>query len=281
MFDYSKFRFLNVLFFTILSVCHYLSAEIIDIVTFEQVNTYLIPEALIILDIDNTLMEPQQELGSDQWFYHRIECYKLEGLPKDAALDKALSEWTAIQSITKVKAVEPYIPTFVSSLQEDTLTVMGLTTRGLGLATRTIEQLKTLDIQLAKTAPSKEETFFTTTQGILYREGVLFTAGSNKGQALFKLLDQIEYHPEAIIFVNDKATHLRDVELACIDKGIPFLGLRYGFLDQKVKNFRQDLADKQLEHFGHILSNEEAEKLLKAPVEDHSKILLSMLSKHS
>ena len=60
-----------------------------------------------MFDIDNTLMEPTQTLGSDQWFYHQKEQYVLKGMTPSDALEQALSEWMSIQSVTKVKVVEP------------------------------------------------------------------------------------------------------------------------------------------------------------------------------
>ena len=52
------------------------------------------------------------------------------------------------------------------------------------------------------------------------------------------------------------------IEESAAKRKIPFIGLRYGKLDDKVKNLDVDLADLQFEHFGHILSDAEARELL-------------------
>ncbi|MBA3706714.1 MAG: DUF2608 domain-containing protein [Bacteroidetes bacterium] len=48
-----------------------------------------------------------------------------------------------------------------------------------------------------------------------------------KGDALSKLLDFIGIYPERIVFINDKATHLKGVEDAVTSKGFEFI-LEFG-----------------------------------------------------
>lgn len=243
-----------------------LNAKIIEEKYINDITKYFDKDALIIFDVDNTLMEPQQELGNDQWFRHRILHYVKEGYSKKDAVELAIPEWMAIQSVTKVKAVEPEVSSIIANLQEKGYRVMGLTTRGLGMSTRTVHQLKTLDINLMTTAPATEEIFFTNPdRGVLYRGGILFTANTDKGEALETFLGRINYHPQKILFINDKLDHLEPVEAVCHKHNIEFLGIRYGFLDEKVKNFREDLASIQFDFFGHILSDETAADLIKIP----------------
>jgi hypothetical protein len=65
------------------------------------------------------------------------------------------------------------------------------------------------------------------------------------------------------VFINDKKTHLKDVEGVVSPKGISFTGLRYSYSDQRVAKFNKDIADIQWNQstFHHILSDEEAEAL--------------------
>lgn len=246
-------------FIFFISLC---SGENFEIETMDDIYSHITKECLVIFDIDNTLLEPAQELGNDQWFYARLNYYKKKGLNHTIALDKALSEWHSIQNVTKVTPVENHTYSIVASLQDKGQTIMGLTTRGLGLSTRTIEQLHCLNFDLTKTAPTSHEIFFWNGQGVLFKGGVLFTAGTHKGKALKKFLDQIGYKPKKIVFINDKASHLKDVEEFCTARNIPFAGLRYGHLDKKVKNFREDIAQIQWEQFGKIISDQEALEIL-------------------
>src|SRR4051812_39411252 len=98
-------------------------------------------------------------------------------------------------------------------MQKNNTPVIGLTTQGLTLATRTVMQLKSLSIDLSKTAPSAQDFYFLNGQnGVLYRQGILFTSGTPKGEALIKFLDTVGYHPKRVVFINDKKNHLQDME---------------------------------------------------------------------
>ncbi|MBM3194588.1 MAG: DUF2608 domain-containing protein [Chlamydiae bacterium] len=55
----------------------------------KKIEEVKIPEksnVLVIFDIDNTLIHLKQELGSDQWFYHRWKELEKTGLSTEEAL---------------------------------------------------------------------------------------------------------------------------------------------------------------------------------------------------
>jgi hypothetical protein len=238
----------------------YIQAEIIEVNSFDEITKYVADDTLVILDIDDTLLIPVQTLGTDVWFCDRHARHKAT-LPPEEALDRALAEWEGIRHLTEVKLVEPSTNEVVAELQK-TNVVMGLTTQGLALATRTEQQLKKLGIDLRRSAPSQEDYYFINQHGVLYRAGILFTSGTPKGPALMKLLNQMDYHPKRVVFINDKKTHLADVEKSMDEAGIEFIGLRYGFSDDRVKNYNYLIAEIQWTEssFDHILSDEEAAK---------------------
>lgn len=214
---------------------------------------------LVILDIDDTLLIPVQTLGTDVWFMERLKTHKCQD--PTTALDKTLAEWEAIRHLTHVKIVEEGTEETVADLQKRNIPVMGLTTQGLALATRTQVQLRTLNIDLTKTAPAKEDFYFINQHGVLYRDGILFTSGTPKGPALLKFLSLANLKPTHILFINDKLSHLQDVEASLVAANIPFTGLRYSFSDTRVKSYRPELAEYQRTHstFNHILYDQEAE----------------------
>ncbi|MDP1609214.1 MAG: DUF2608 domain-containing protein [Chlamydiales bacterium] len=236
------------------------SSDIIETCHFEEIVSYASPDALVLVDIDDTLLVPVQTLGADVWFLYQLQKNKHERDP----LDKTLAQWEAIRHLTRMKIVEPGSEKIVSALQKKNIRVMGLTTQGLALATRTIQQLLDHQIDLSKTAPSQKDHYFNNGQGVLYRKGVLFTSGTPKGPALRKLLDLMGMSPKKIVFINDKKTHLLDVATAAKELGIEFIGLRYSYSDERVRNFLPELAEVQFHHsnFSHILSDEEAAKIL-------------------
>lgn len=207
-------------------------------------------------------MHLKQQMGSDEWFFYRFNRYKLHGKGVNEALDLALNEWESVQHLSSVLPVEPETAEIVFNLQNRYYAI-GLTTRGLGLATRTIQQLQSIDIDLSLHPISTNELHFMVNQeGILYRKGILFTAGQHKGECFRKLLEATGFQPERVLFINDKRSHIIPVEEFCQSKGIEFIGLRYGNLDEKVAQFSPELSDIQWQHYGNLLSDQEAAALL-------------------
>ncbi|MFV0340051.1 MAG: DUF2608 domain-containing protein [Parachlamydiaceae bacterium] len=252
----------RIFFAFLLAASAFIEGAIVEVHNFNQIEDYVTPNTLIVFDIDNTLMQLKQQLGSDEWFYHRMNHYTQESKSPTDALELALNEWESIQHLASVDPVESETAALVRSLQER-FSAIGLTTRGLGLATRTIQQLNSIDINLALHPISSDEIhFMVSNEGILYRKGILFTAGRHKGECLRLLLESADFQPERVLFINDKKSHILPVESFCESHGIEFIGLRYGFLDEKVNNYNPDIAEVQWQHFGKILSDSEATLLL-------------------
>lgn len=241
-----------------------ISCKIVEAPHFKDLLNFVTDNTLVILDVDDTLLLPCQTLGNDTWFCYRKKNYEEQGMTPNDALEKTIAEWEAIRHLTKVRIVESGTEKIIEGLQKRNIAVMGLTTQGLALATRTIEQLQSLHIDLTKTAPSKEDSYFINEHGVLFRKGLLFTSGTKKGAALLKLFDRIKFHPERIVFINDKATHLKDVEEAVQENGIEFIGLRYGFADSEKASFRPDVADLEwsMSTFERLMQDSEALALL-------------------
>ncbi|MBA3816911.1 MAG: DUF2608 domain-containing protein [Parachlamydiaceae bacterium] len=254
--------FQTLIFSTLITFSSILPAVIIETAHFAELVDYATPDSLVLLDIDDTLLVPLQTLGTDVWFCHLVKQYAASGVDPREALEMALMDWKGVRYLTKVSMVEEGSDRIVKELQQQNIPVMGLTTQSLALSTITTRQLNSLNIDLTRTAPSSEEFHFLNGQGVLYRKGLLSTSGTAKGPALLKYLDMIGCKPQHIVFINDKATHLRDVESAVEARGIQFTGLRYSFSDTRVMAFDPEIADIQWKYssMGHILSDEEARK---------------------
>ncbi len=238
------------------------NGQIIETMNMYELYPFLKPNMLIVFDIDNTLIEPVQTLGSDQWFHFRLDQYISFGYKYEDALEFSLKEWMAVQNLTKVKLVEAGTDQIIADLQSKGYPIIGLTTRGLGMSMRTLHQLQSVGIDLEATAPSKAEFHYMNGRGVLYRDGILFTANTHKGEALRKYLEIVGFTPTSIMFINDKYSHIVPVAEYCEGISMPFVGLRYGYVDQKVNNFPKDIAMVQYYNFGHIMSDEAADRVL-------------------
>ena len=256
----SKFILLTLLFFTALQ------AKIFEIQNFKQVISYLDKETILILDIDDTLLITEHMLGCEEWRLDRLKKCEKKMDPLEA-FEKSLAEWEAIRHLSKMEIVEPGTEVIVRDLQTQGYSIMALTTQGLALATRTSQQLKANGFDLTLTAPFDEDCFFTLKHhGVLYRNGILFTSGRPKGEAFFQCCEKMNYQPKRIVFVNDRESHLEDLEKTANLKRVEFIGLRYAYSDAKKASFCPEIAEFQFTHssFDRIVSDEEAKIQCKA-----------------
>ncbi len=241
-----------------------LNAEILETKDIGDVVDHLSAKTLVVFDLDNTLMHPAQELGNDQWFRHCVKVYLSQGESLQNAIEQTVSKYLAILNLTRMQHVDPGAVEVIEEIQERGYHVMGLTARGISLARATTLQLGSLGFDLKLTSPTSEHIYFMHEQGILFREGVLFCSGVHKGTCLTKFLSLINMQPEKIVFVDDKASHVAEVEMECDRAGIEFVGLRYGYLDEAIENFSPEIVAKQWESFGKLISNERAQELIDA-----------------
>jgi len=253
-------------FFFVLSAAlsHPLYSEIIETQNFCQIANYITPSTLVILDIDDTLLIPKQTLGTDVWFSDRLKYLRSKKQDKQETFKQALREWEAIRKITEIELVESETDQIIYNLQARKIPVMGLTTQGLAMSVVTPQQLLSLNIDLKKSAPSDEDFFFISERGILYIQGILFTDGTSKGKALVSFLKRINLSPPHILFINDKYSHLKDVQKALKETNIKYTGLRYGYGDARAASYSRDVADIQMRmsNFERIISDEEAKEIL-------------------
>jgi hypothetical protein len=240
--------------------------KIFETTRFEEISKHVTPGTLILMDIDDTIILPAQMVGCDEWFNLRWKKHEADGFSNAVALEKALAEWNAIRNITKMNTVEKETPKFIQDLQKKGYKIMGLTTQGLALATRTVQQLQEHQIDLSKTAPTAED-FYVNLSGhsVLFRKGILFTSGRNKGEAFFKFCDSMGLKPKKIVYIDDKASPLTAIETEAVKRGIECIGLRYAYADVHKAAFRPDIADFQFSHsnFVKLLTDEEAIAKLK------------------
>lgn len=246
----------------ILSTIH---AKIFEVTHIKEVERFITQDSLVIFDIDDTLMVPKHMLGSDTWFQNQFSQNLLIYPSVQEALENTLSLWESIRHVSDMELVEKNTSFFIRNLQKKRYTIMGLTTQGIALATRTIQQLENFGIDLNHTSPFKKDYYiFNADHGVLYRKGILFTSGQKKGFSFMRFCKGIDYCPSRIIFLNDKLSHIKDLQFEVEKYNIEFVGLRYTYSDSRKKNFDPEIAKVQLKHssFLRILPDDEAKEML-------------------
>lgn len=252
-------------------------ADIKQVATMAEALAPVDADTLLIFDLDNTIIETTQTLGSDQWFEHylhqQISKRLKDGLPEAKAtsegLLRALTDWKSIQRVTSVQLVEQVTADLIAKHQK-TIKVMGLTARPIDLADATYKQLNSVGVDLTKSAAFPNDLILNQGGGDVnfiakFQKGILFSGNSAKGPMLLKFLALANVSAKKIIFVDDKQKNVDSVDKA-LDTlpGITHTSMRYGAADKKVDNFDSKIADVQFSFFGKILTDQAAQTLVDA-----------------
>ncbi|MFH1644323.1 MAG: DUF2608 domain-containing protein [bacterium] len=232
----------------------FLTAQIIEIQNISELNQHAKDKnTLIVLDLDNTILEPDNETGegSEQWFSAKVNNKVKKGLGSIEAIEKTLPSYYKIHKTLKVKPVEDNTIDTIKTLQKENTPIMGLTSRSFPMIKHTFRQLKEINLDLTPTTPGKKTMTFKKSEfPAKFNNGILFVGNNNKGKILKTYLSTISFEPEKIVMVDDKKHHLEKIDSEFKNSKISFIGLRYAFLDEKVKNFVLNNTPNSVNIFG-------------------------------
>lgn len=249
-----KFRFIALLF-----LGFYASAGIVEISNIKDILNYLDinQRSIVVFDIDNTLLRPTTSLGSDEWFSSLVEEnlvinheIKLKN-SKDviSAVNKSLPLYFHVNSKIDLIPTELDLSKDVRDIESCCGHTICLTARSLKMVDITLKQLEKNGLVFKVPELSSQDLIMKFNYPCTYKEGVLFCGNNDKGKILLFFLDNINYIPEHIIFVDDKIKNIKSVEKASISRGLKFTGFLYTGCEKFVKSFNKDLVNKELEKF--------------------------------
>ena len=226
------------------------SAEIREVKAMSEVYSSITPGSVVVFDLDNTVLEARQTLGTDQFFSYLVKKAEEAGLRGQDAKDLALLQTTEIQPISPVRLVEESTLGFLRSLQERNVTVFALTARPFAWAQGTLNQLASLQIDFSKTAPRIPKDTNRAPKELSYQGGVIFLRpGEDKGNVLVKFLSVSKQSSEKIVFIDDKLHNVESVDTALNAAEIENIEFRYGAADERVKSFDSQLANFEFHYF--------------------------------
>jgi hypothetical protein len=215
------------------------SAQIFEIKKIKDIHHYHNGEnnILFVFDIDNTLAEATVGEGGSQWFDGALDYLSKKGLNKQETYNKVIPIYISLNKKNGIRLIENDTAQVISELQKK-YPVIALTARSKKIISTTIAQLKSLGIDFSRsTLAQKNIVFENFPYYATFKKGIIFCGDNNKGKVLKNFLKQTQLTPSKIIFTDDKKNCLANVEKSLKNK-TPFTGLRYGFLDEKVQNFR-------------------------------------------
>lgn len=220
-------------------------AEIRETSSMNDITSLLTPGTIIIFDLDNTVLEAQQTLGTDQFFSFLVKKAESNGLSNAAAKDWALEQSFSIQPLTEVRAVEKVTPHLIEQLQRENYTIFALTARPVAWAMGTLGQVSSLGINFSLTAPQASDTFLKQ-----MKNGIFFLPPkAEKGPTLVNFLKENNLHPQQVIFIDDKLANVQSVEAALQAENIPHIELRYRAADARVQSFNTDIAEFEYNYY--------------------------------
>lgn len=201
------------------------------------------PSTLLIFDLDETLIRYPGDLGSTAWFEEEWERASSQSAPAMAYFHQLAA---FLAEHLPVVPVEAELPERIQQLQEEGITLMGITSRELfhpALADwprKTIEQVEAAGFDLSRTAPL----LATEEEGIpLYQSGILFCGKKGKGEVLRQFLEKIGKEATCDIWLIDD----RESELEAVLPLLPDIRLVwYGGREVREESYSRFHADQEL-----------------------------------
>ncbi len=248
----------------------------------EYADTYGGENVLFVVDIDNTLLAMDRDLGSDQWF--EWQEYLLEHEPQSCHLVASdFEELLEVQGIlfatTGMHPPEADQPEHVATIQELGVDTLVLTSRGDEYRPATIRELRRADYHFGDTSPAirlfetsgdaayetcsrftpyhlgqlerygltdREAEIFRLSdkpRPVSYGDGVMMVAGQHKGAMLLMFLHLVGRDYDAVLYVDDHGRHVSRIYDAMTRRGIEVTTYHYTHQDQRVDRFAY--GDKQ------------------------------------
>jgi len=223
---------------------------------------------LMVLDIDNTLLTMDQDLGGDAWFGWQADLLKASPRsPQLVARDFAglLRVQGILFAVSGMHPPEKGIPVLVRTLQDSGATLFALSSRGPEYYSATMRVLAENGFDLTRASPAgragaylpfreglseeeKKRFRIGAPRPVMFQSGVFLAAGQHKGAILRAYWKRHEMRHKALLFVDDHKRHLDRVKEAFLDEEVELRLFRYTRTDAKVERFRRsdkkDVAEK-------------------------------------
>ncbi len=245
------------------------SEQFADAVSATQayVERYGADATLLVVDIDNTLLTMQGDLGSDQWFEWQEHLLEHEPASPHLVADDFVGLLQAqglLFRLGKMRPTQEDLPDLVRQVQGLGVPTLVLTSRGPGFRPATERELTSAgydftasclsmhDVPEGEFMPynpsrpgevglSKEEARLFALgepREASLAQGVFMTSGQHKGAMLLTALHRAERMPKAVVFVDDHGRHVHRVYDALLRRGIEATVLHYHREDDRVARFR-------------------------------------------
>jgi len=248
-----------------------LNAQVIDITTvsFEEVDKlvsqknkqYGISEVLVILDIDNTILTSQEDLGGDIWYqWQRGELEDIKPTEEQKIKNCFYEDVIGLlYELGTMELTDSLLPNYISNWQSAGTPVFALTSRSPKYRTATERELikRGIDFSLSplKTIEGETPTYdYKLQRDMSYQNGIMMTTGMNKGEMIAHILGRTGRSFKAIIFVDDSEKNVKNVRLEYQDNPD---------IDFTIFHYDKIVRDRIIANGGVIVTPKQAKKMAK------------------
>jgi hypothetical protein len=193
--------------------------QMVDRAIQAKVQLYGTDQVLVVLDIDNTILTSDTDLGSDIWYQWQTDKLDIKPRPdqklnSDCLFNEAIC---LLYELGSMSLTDSLLPGYLKTWQHTGLTVFALTSRsprcrasterdleqnGIDLSLTSLRTTDGLEIHFDKPADSN----------LSYGEGIFMTQGANKGLMLADILQRSGRTFKAIIFVDDTWKNIANIQ---------------------------------------------------------------------
>lgn len=255
---YAKECMLKKFILALMALPSLVMGKIIEADTFEEILQHLSPQTIVLCDLDNTLIEASQHLGSVQWGDHYKKKLIEAGETAEKAEEMMEQFWLKMLPTVPMRLVDAEAPKIIENMQQKGTLVLGLTARYSEEAPYTHPQLNQFGIHFNQFFEKE----INLKAPLLYEKGILFSGTHKKSEALLAFLKQLPQLPQKIIFIDDKYRHIQDLENALASFQLDYVGIRFSKTDERIHAFNPLIAEIQEEFFPEFITDEEALQIL-------------------
>lgn len=225
----------------------------------QKTKQYGVENVLVIVDIDNTLLTSNVDLGGDIWYNWQRGKIK-DAIPtKKQKIENCFYEDVIglLYELGTMKLTDSLIPQYLNNWQNKGTTVFALTSRSPRYRTATERELLKNGINLSKSPitqidGSKAVYNYTLEREMSYRDGLMMTTGMNKGDMITHILGRTGRSYKAIIFVDDSEKNIKDVTTKFKNNTS---------IDFTVFYFNKIIRDRKIANGGVLITKKQANKM--------------------
>jgi hypothetical protein len=228
-----------------------------DRIISQKISQYGTTEVLVVLDIDNTILTSETDLGGDVWYAWQSGSLQLKPTQKQVVKCLFNDAIGLLYELGTMRLVDAAIPQFINSWQKSETTIFALTARDPRYRSATERELAKKGVSFAKTPlkPIGGEMpvyQYKVVKEMSYANGIMMVTGMNKGDMLNHILQKTARSFKAIIFIDDTEKNLTNVKNSFLSqKNVDLTLFRY----EKV------IQERMEANGGVILTQKQANKM--------------------